>query len=73
MAYDLFSILPIVIIVTVIIKYFVVIESKLPVENKGKSLLNHLLYATKNIDIKKRQKEKWGAHAERYSDQYLAE
>jgi MFS family permease len=48
-----FSILPIVIIVTFIIKYCVVIDSKLPIENNGNSLLNHPLHTTKNIDIKK--------------------
>jgi MFS family permease len=35
-----FSILPIIIALTLIIKYFVVIESTLPIENKGNSVEN---------------------------------
>jgi hypothetical protein len=49
-----FSIIQIIFIITLIIKYFVVIESKLPVEDKGNNLLNHPLSTTKNIDIQKR-------------------
>ena len=49
-----FSILPIVIIVTFIIKYFVVIKSNVSIANRENSSLNHLSFDTKSIDIKKR-------------------
>ena len=49
-----FSILPIVIIVTFIIKYFVVIKSNISIANRENSSLNHLSFNTKSIDIKKR-------------------
>jgi MFS family permease len=49
-----FSILPIVIIVTFRIKYFVVIKSNVSIANRENSSLNHLTFDTKSIDIRKR-------------------
>ncbi len=47
-----FSILPIVIIVTILIKYFVIIESKLPITNSGNKSITPL--PTTNVGIQKR-------------------
>jgi MFS family permease len=47
-----FSILPIVIIVTILIKYFVIIESKLPITNIGNNSITPL--PTTNVGIQKR-------------------
>jgi MFS family permease len=49
-----FSILPIIIGVTLIIKYFVVIKSNISIVNRENSPLNHSSLNTKSIDIKKR-------------------
>jgi hypothetical protein len=54
MAYDLFSILPVIIIVSIIIKHFVIIESTLPITNRENNSLTHSSYTTKNIGIRKR-------------------
>lgn len=47
-----FSILPIVIIVTILIQYFVIIESKLPITSSGNNSLTPL--PTTNVGIQKR-------------------